>query len=259
MNFVEECKKHLECYNKNVLKSTVQGVYRKHKYWHILPDADEYRKKNFLIPSGDFKFSGNLLYFTKLSGHKPIKLHSYGTHLNSSQVLCINFFYDFIKDKDKLQRLVNYFDIGNPAVESACFEYGLCDDSEIDFCILLKNKKRIYCEIKYTETFGGVSDEDNPKYKIKKNLCYKEAFISFNDYCKDYQFIRNVCAAKKDDSWAIFIFPKRNEKTLEHYNNCVKHLKNRKDFKQKNLFWEDLIAVFPNKKVKEKYFWYLND
>lgn len=254
MNFDNESRKTLEKYNRFVLKNNRTGEYRGHSYSHVLPN--DLRHKNFLIPLNEIKFSGPYLEFLNID-NCPIKLHSYGTHLNSSQVLCINFFYEFIKDKNKLQKLVDYFNIGKQKVESACFEYGLCDESEIDFCILLNNKKRLYCEIKYKETFGGVLDKKNPKYPIKKKVFYKDADISFDHFCDDYQFIRNVCAAKRDDSWAIFIFPKRNELALEHYNECVNHLKNRRDFKFKAIYWEDLIKAFPNKKVKDKYFWYL--
>lgn len=86
----EKIIKSLEMYNKSKLKNNVPGeYYYKGKVlpkYHILPVS--MADKNIIAP-----------YDSDLRTSDYIKRHRYFHHLNSSQAMCINFFYPLIKEK----------------------------------------------------------------------------------------------------------------------------------------------------------------
>jgi len=72
------------------LRNLDSGTYRGKLYDHILPLADKkYKNKANII-----EYYRDDFYKSELS---KIKYHKYFHHLNSSQAMCINFFYPLIK------------------------------------------------------------------------------------------------------------------------------------------------------------------
>ena len=108
---------------------------------------------NIGLPLSTYQLEGSLL---NLHGCPAIKLHMDWHHMNSSQILCIAYFYSFINNKNKLQKLVTDVLKINSEVSSAEFEYITSDGSNIDFVVHLKNGGTVFFEIKYTEREFGI-------------------------------------------------------------------------------------------------------
>ena len=216
--------KNLSKYKTEVIKEYQNGIYKHPRYGtikklpYILPRIDNYFKNTKNILSGirtDFLNSN----------YKNIKPHIYFNHLNSSQAMCINFFYPLIK-KNLLNHVLSRIKINEPINYS---EVEFEKDSNIentgrktnfDFYIKTKNNKNIYFEIKYTERSFGSAKNDIPHIKkfnadylpklnsvshINKNYHSKDKFF------KNYQIMRNILNID-ESSYVVIIYLKENEK-----------------------------------------------
>ena len=254
MNYQEKVKLHLgESYKNKYLNEDKKGVWKRkgkeYFFSHILP-KDSW-KLNLLPLYREYLLD----YIDK----NKIKLHLYFHHLNSSQAMCLNFFYPLIKEME-LDVVLKAIGIENDSIDykSCCFE----KKSEVekrmqkkyrptcfDFYIETKKGKKIYFEIKYTEqNFGKAKPDDIHKGKFddvyKKNL--NSIDEKYQDRCKfleNYQILRNVICVSKD-SYVVFLYPNNNT-TIERQANHAKsdivkeHLKNNVI----NLTWEKLLCV----------------
>lgn len=262
--FVAKVKEHMKDYKNNVIKISTSGTYKYRtevkEYEHILPI--KYRDMNILEKYRlDFLKSGLI---------KEKEWHMYSHHLNSSQVMCINFFYPLIKEK-KLDLILQILGISDNAMES-CFEKesDLEKDNErktnFDFYIETQRNKRIYFEIKYTE--NGFGKAVNDKKHISKYMrTYKDLLQNckaINDNYKNesiffdnYQILRNLIHID-DNSYVVFIYPKTNKNIRsaaeKAYNNIIVD-------SWKNYFititWEDindkLVNIIREPELKDYY------
>lgn len=122
---------------------------------HILPE--EIRCRNIIKPYmfTFFTYLGRL----KALGH-PVALHSDFHHLNSSQAMCFNLFYPFMRE-GKVEVLCKL--LGIEGTGEAVFEHVEEDgpgkeNSHIDFWINLESGGRVVMELKLSESdFGGAS------------------------------------------------------------------------------------------------------
>lgn len=143
--YTENRKKHLEEYaDKNDLP--VGGSFRNKTYGHILDiSKSEIEEYNFL---SDMKF--DLL--------PEEKIHMYAHHLNSSQVLCYNYFRPILNDdRTPKQELIDILKDKHIAISKnaiCTFEYKSPNYEEqgtvFDFHIKDEDVE-IFFEIKYTE------------------------------------------------------------------------------------------------------------
>ncbi len=215
---------HLATYKINILKIPQNGEYRGKSYAHILPK--ENLKSNFL--------EGVTILI-------DIHLHMYAHHLNSSQVMCINFFQPLICNNDGKALLLTILEKTgainlpqNARIEEVSFEKVFCsnEDTNFDFYIKLVTGEQVFFEIKYTEDgFGKIHpDKNNPtKYQDKWGNIYKNHIssslllkeINQNDFYANYQIWRNVSFIKKESDYVVFIFPFENEKALKEIQNTV--------------------------------------
>ena len=262
MSFNEDVFKHLALYKKNVLGILEDGIFRyrgKEIFKpYILPSG--YEGKNF---PADFEFSikKNTLFIDTLP---PISLHRYYHHLNSSQVLCISYFYGFIKDKERLFSLCEFLGVAKPS--GACFEFieNEREGTNVDFAILLENGSRVYFEIKYTEeNFGSVGKvlgskseaETRAYYLDRKKRFYSLVEISDNDYLKHYQVVRNISLCPKSSgNKTVFLIPRENESVCRSLDYGLGAIRNLDGFNYEVVFWEGLLEKFPSNWVFEKYF-----
>lgn len=252
-----DCISHLGYYKNQILGVSEKGIFlyrgKSYEYDYILP-----KKKallNLQIPSTDYSlYKKNGLSLHKTFQKKPINiaLHRYWYHLNSSQVLAINFFFDFIGDRARLDSLLHYLGIPEEADE-ATYECGVSEKTQIDFAISLKSGKYVYFEIKYTESSFGAANSKKTDYLDRKSRLYSSIHIADDQYLKRYQFIRNVILGK-DGNYSVFLMPKFNKMINKDYFEASKTVENISDFKHIMVFWEDLLSVFPNERVFEKYF-----
>ncbi|MCB2294740.1 hypothetical protein LGK95_14655 [Clostridium algoriphilum] len=226
-DFQTKVKEHLGEYKRDMLNIYEDGIYNyKNKgilYEHIL-HKDKY-KVNIIE-----KYRTD---FFKSDYYKGITLHRYFHHLNSSQAMCINFFYPLIKEKS-LESILNVMNIEgeiNYNCNDICFEKisklekNSGRKTNFDFYIKLNSRVRIYFEIKYTENhFGKVrKDKERKEYKehkkkfydvymplIKNNPAIKECFKTEDKFLNNYQVMRNIAHISKN-SYVIFIYPKGNK------------------------------------------------
>lgn len=224
-NFYTKVKESLATYKTQVLGIQEDGYWRGKPYGHILPQ--QFIKSNFLegIPLPP----------------KELKLHTDAHHLNSSQVLCYNFFRpyskgnDYLIPKESLFILLNHFGINiEYEVNAFCeFEHeqeGDWKGEGTNFDFYLKSGiKECFFEIKYTEPeFGHFQLEKASNTRKNKitSLYYPkiQSCPVFNDFLRcnisdlhllgeNYQIIRNIIRVQDKNCYVIFITDDNNPHT----------------------------------------------
>lgn len=234
--------KHIVKFNRGL-----QGVYRGKKYGHILyinPDQSKIKIKN---DKYDVIRKYSLLECNKKFPIENISLHQYAHHLNSSQIMCFNFFgpqtSDGYKCKKALIDLISnilHIDSKNAECE---FEKVFHDNdwkwnnngktldegTNFDFYIKAENAE-IFFEIKYTEYgFGKVKKEDEDKIQNKSNQLYNNKIkkciaikdkerINFDFIKAHYQLIRNIVRIQKENQYVLFITDHNNPATKNEWD-----------------------------------------
>ena len=201
----------------------------------------------------------NLLQDLRFDGFIPEKkVHRLAHHLNSSQVLCYNYFRPMLNDdhtpKQNLIALMKEHGIIISGKARCDFEYDGYRDykdegTEFDFHIA-DGDIEVYFEIKYTEDgFGSAKKDDRHKDKfecvyrnmLKKCQCLKNNDVKYEDFIKDYQLYRNVIRITGKNNYTIFITAKGNAKTYTQLNSFLLNIKNEYKNNVIALYWEDLI------------------
>jgi len=277
-SFYTKVKNSLETYKIEVLGIQEDGLWRGKPYGHILPK--QLIKSNFLdgIPLPP----------------EEMNLHTDAHHLNSSQVLCYNFFrpysdeHDLHMPKENLFILLNHFGIKIEYESNAfcAFEYeqeGDWKGEENNFDFYLKSgNKQCFFEIKYTENgFGHFQIEKSSNTRKKKNSdiyypkiqsspvlndSFKTGIITTpNLLASNYQIIRNIIRVQDNNCYVVFITDKNNPYTASQLNSFkIKYIK--KEWSENILLitWQDLIfnakSIAPTRTIQEldkKYFSYL--
>ncbi len=226
--FQDRVKGHLANYKNNTLNINENGIYRRNnrRYQHILPDLD---KQMNILKTYKQEFYN--------SSYQKISYHPDFHHLNSSQAMCINFFYPLIKEK-RLDLILGILGITgqinyDPERENILFEkksdldkYSQGNQTNFDFYIKLDSGTNIYFEIKYTENNFGKADlngalksKDPDKYAKKYKDLYKpllannpainKDYKTEAEFYNNYQLLRNLLHINKD-SYVIFIYPEEN-------------------------------------------------
>ncbi len=244
MTYQKEIKEWLRDYKISHFKGLEDGIWKKNKesYPHILPE--KHKHDNILSTYKDS--------FWK-SIHSSIKLHPDFHHLNSSQAMCINFFYPLFKEK-KLDIILKALKIENDSVDYNSVQFEKDSDVEkqsrptsFDFYFRTMNGKKIHFEIKFTEQEFGRAKPDT-EHINKYELIYKNNCSVINsDYCncdsflKNYQLMRNLIHLS-DNSYVVFIYPVNNKRVKKQAEfarlNFVKF-----DLQKNaiNLTWEQLV------------------
>jgi len=178
VSFQDTVREYLGDYKVNVLKVAEDGIYKhcsgKEKtYKHILP---AYKSEYNIIECYRKEF-WNSNYGEQMKKNK----HQLFNHLNSSQAMCINFFYPLIEEKalDIILNILGIPGIVQYGIDSVCFEKKsepemnssskLYRVTNFDFYMKLSSETKLYFEIKYTETEFGRAKHD------------KEHIDKFND------------------------------------------------------------------------------
>lgn len=269
MTYSENRKKHLKEYAKKH-DLPVDGTYNYKgqiiHYDHILSYEKDKKietiEKYNLFPEGSRKIT--------FDGFIPAnKIHRFAHHLNSSQVLCYNFFRPMVKDdhtpEQKLIELLKEQGIAISENAKCCFEYdGYADykeGTEYDFYIFDKEKEiQVYFEIKYAENgFGGAKRDNRHKEKydntyrkmLKECQCLKSQDVTFEEFCKNYQLYRNVLRLTKRNHYSIIITSKGNMTTNKQLDEFLKNINEPYRKNVIALYWEDLIEK--NHPLYEKY------
>jgi|LSQX01.2.fsa_nt_gb hypothetical protein len=267
MSFITKVKKHMGNYKRQVLNITVNGIWRDKRQpngyverEHILPKEKikNVHKKNLLKTYRDECWAYIL--------REKIKLHPYAHHLNSSQMMCINFFYPFaVKDEIK-KHLISVIQnhcfeqviINNPENLKFEFEYESPKDKikhhrATNFDLRISNNNlKLYFEIKYTENaFGKCRDKKDERYITKYNEKYHDLaekvidskLVSNDDFYDifydNYQIMRNLVHIGKD-RYVVFLYHDQNERIATQATEAKKFLKEEYQNKLICLTWDDL-------------------
>jgi len=217
MKFQQEIKKHLSEYKKNKFPNLPNGKWRKIEYEHILPKENMYLN---LIEYYREKFLKSSL--------NNIKFHMYFNHLNSSQGMCINFFYPIFFEK-KLDLIIYFLGLKNEKVNYGSVRFEKLSEIDgvnnrrpmnFDFYFETQSGKKFFFEIKYTETEFGKAKND-AEHIEKYNKIYKGnfepielEFCSQRKFFQNYQIIRNLIHIQ-NNSYVIFLYPRENKKIKE--------------------------------------------
>ena len=265
--FQEKVKKHLVAYAKNQseLKGRIGGVWRKREYDHILNNKEAYQYN--LLPC--FRI-GLKKYICK----NGIKLHADAHHLNSSQIMCLNFFYPLVCE-NKLSDILN---IINPneqwgAVKCAAFEKISDIDGKqrgatnFDFFIETTNGHKIYFEIKYTENDFGTAKTDKShiekwesmyKSLIINSPIIESKLINQEEFFKNYQIIRNIIHVQNPiKDYSIFVVPKDKSytKLYDKANNVINDIVIKDSANHVQVRgWEEIIKAVENDPQLHEYY-----
>ncbi|WP_445957293.1 PGN_0703 family putative restriction endonuclease [Yeosuana sp.] len=260
MSYQNEIKTHLIAYKEKNFKGFSHGLWQN--------NPDNILKYAFVPIDRDYNlietFQKEYLNYEKANVTK-IKRHMYFHHMNSSQAMCLNFFFPLYKE-NCLELITDFLGFKDEKVKckSVRFEEPSKIDSikgsrptNFDFYFETETGKKFFFEIKYTEyDFGKASDDTdhNKKYDNVYNTgtifnpihsLYREKLLFF----KNYQIIRNLIHVAAD-SYVVFIYPKDNIKIKKQAIQAKTEML--QEPYDKHLFtieWEDLFKSV-NDKVK---------
>lgn len=259
-DFQTRVTEHLGKYKQKTLKISEEGIFHYRgkdiPYEHILPKEKE--QFNILERYRADFFDSDYC--------KGIKLHRYFHHLNSSQAMCINFFYPLIKEKS-MESILDILEIredDSNHVKEVCFEKTSHLDkykgsaTNFDFYIKLDSGTNLYFEIKYCENDFGIPDltKDPEKYKnkyehlyrslLQSNPALKEDYKPEEVFFNHYQVMRNLLHIN-EDSYVIFIYPSKNKGIRERALAASKEIIENGWKNHFILFtWEDLVGQLKN-------------
>lgn len=247
-DFRDKVLDKLEKYKNDVLGIKEKGIFRykgeDKPEGHILPTCQGESKKSMAkkynvlncLKDEEFLINEN-------------DLHRYAHHLNSSQLMCYNFFRPYIEvEEDKIRPnkilidLLRKYNIAiNQYDDAICqFEY-VQQDSEYNgegtnFDFYLKSgETEVFFEIKFTEAGFGKCDCDE-KHKNKFGTIYKTLIkgcpaikkpITYGkEFCRNYQLFRNSIRTKDNNKYVIFIYDENNsyckKQLQEFFDNYIK-------------------------------------
>lgn len=259
-NFGDSVKAHLSNYKEDVLKIKGKGTYRGREYAHILPNRDF--RQNIIQPYLDSFFS---------SKYAKVKFHKGFSHLNSSQALCINFFFPLIHEEAHLALIRALGVKVTPPINEPEFEKSSNIENtdsrrtSFDFYFQSSRNEQVFVEVKYTENgFGAAKNDFEHREKFKKTylpLLERSSFLI--DECRErefflkhYQILRNLVHIG-GQSEVVLLFPKRNETVAKHAEAAQKFLNQNGQNKLHIVFLEDAVKFlqkeFQGKELGEYY------
>lgn len=246
INFRDKVWTSLEKYKINSL-----GITEKYCKKYKRRNSDEYFsvKYGHILPKD--KTDKNLMDGVAFPDGADI--HKDAHHLNSSQIMCINFFAHLIETESGKKILLEWIgqrlgislcngvEIAEASFEKVFFEN---EGTNFDFYIKLSDGKNIYFEIKYTENgFGkanGKSDSYTAKWRdvyapmIAESLYLKD--IDKDSFLKNYQINRNVAYIKNENDFCVFLYPFENGSLEEEMKNiCYKNIR--------KVDWDDAVQT----------------
>ncbi|WP_373483956.1 hypothetical protein [Acetobacterium sp.] len=267
--FKQMVLEHLSTYKNEVLGISNNGMWKNNRfqYSHILPE--NLKELNFLPMTSPIE---------AVHTAPNISFHSGAHHLNSSQIMCINFFAPLLRDAEglsilkeiiKKETLIKFTD--EATIVKACFEYEP-DEKEgtnFDFYMELSTGERILFEIKYTESgFGSIhKDKNNPnKYDDKWEKHYDQQTnkslylkgISKEDFYKNYQIWRNVSYIVNDSDYVVFLFSYLNNSHVQEIQKTVGFSKKQKYANVSSLCWYSFIRTALALTKDSKYYFHFH-
>lgn len=206
---------HMNQYKKRVLNLHDQVHVIHREYGHILRDKDY--ERNFPFQVTDKLLNSKFL--------KPIKWNRYSHHLNSSQVMTVNFFYPLIRYRE-LGAFLALAGIEDEVVyDPEHLQFIKTSNKEniegrktfFDFYMKLKSGREVFIETRYTEgAYGRANNESHhDKYKelyesmLKSSLFVKEDYKNESFFLEHYNFMRGL-VQMDENSTLLLLYPREN-------------------------------------------------
>lgn len=275
MSYSDERKKHLgEWAKKNNLANLIGGEWQKNGYPHILKvePSENYRKNKYDLVC-KYNIIKGVNYENNNENKYPFvldKMHPYAYHLNSSQVLCYNFFRPLLDNEYKgLIELLKKQGIQISRPVKVEFEYSDDTNEKTEFDFYVKaDDTEIFFEIKYTEQSFGKwvgkaaskkNFENTYSSLVDKTTVLRKDLISYEDETKGefnryFQLFRNALRANNTNKYTVFIFPKANKTLVNQYDK----FKDKYILDNKHIvawYWEELLKENRNDIFYKKYFY----
>ena len=255
MKYEEFKKKVIDNMPENPIPGLWQGKGAPRK--HILGNPSSAKEQADLIN----KYS--LLPNVPLIDSDTIHLHQYAHHLNSSQIMCYNFFRPMIEGFDGVMyhpkdALIKLF--GMEVDEELEHKNAVCnfeyidkskDNTNFDF-YFKSNQIEVFCEIKYTEERFKPSSAKDPHERFEsvyKPMIDKAKDIFVNGSISEsvfntkyYQLARNAIRATSSGKHVFFICPRANENLMIQFHQfSTECLTDEGRKRVKLITWEDIV------------------
>lgn len=284
--YLEHIKDHLTEYKKNTFPELPDGVFKRNSkthYPYILPlkdgKIDAVKQYNTLKCIAD----------TKTFLLTSEQLHIYAHHLNSSQMVCYNFFRPFISEEGTPTReLFSILQtVGIPVSFSdnarCFFEYeqeerewqgertNNSKGTNFDF-YLRSGDVEIFFEIKYTEDGFGIFQKDKNellRHQNKYDSFYSDKLANCpalkkkveygEEFRKNYQLLRNTIRATSRNKYVVFVYDANNPHAYNQLNQFLSEYI--ADEYKKNVVaieWQKLVLASHPDQVFEFWNKYLN-
>ena len=187
--------------------------------------------------------------------------------MNSSQIMCYNFFRPLLSEYDKNEKEYKPSDalvdlvgkiIDTPLENknSSCkFEYIQPNTDTTNFDFYLKcGDVEVFFEIKYTEKEFAkkkITPESELQYeKVYKPMIskaehiFKDKVISASDFLKNFQLLRNAIRAIDNNKYVVFICPRAHDNLVNQYNKFKEQFLSPKGEEHVKLVtWESLLTA----------------
>ena len=237
------------------------GLFRGHgPYDHIISNPKDSKDRESIV--NEYLLLPDV---PKIQGE--IKLHPDAHHMNSSQIMCYNFFRPLLKEynknkkdykpSDELVDLVGkIIDTPLENKNSSCkFEYIQPNTDTTNFDFYLKcSDVEVFFEIKYTEKEFAkkkVTPDSELQYeKVYKPMIskaehiFKDKTISASDFLKNFQLLRNAIRAIDNNKYVVFICPRAHDNLVNQYNKFKEQFLSPKGEEHVKLVtWESLLTA----------------
>ena len=237
------------------------GLFRGHgPYDHIISNPKDSKDRERIV--NEYLLLPDV---PKIQGE--IKLHPDAHHMNSSQIMCYNFFRPLLSEYDKKNKkykpsdvLVDFVGkiIDTPLENnnSCCkFEYIQPNTDTTNFDFYLKcGDVEVFFEIKYTEKEFAkkkITPESELQYeKVYKPMVskaehiFKYKTLSASDFLKNFQLLRNAIRSIDNNKYVIFICPRAHDNLVNQYNKFKEQFLSPKGEEQiKLVTWESLLTA----------------
>lgn len=276
-SFKELAIEHLSQINDNEGWYNYKGRYVIHKHILKLSEACKTDRKQFKTEQQRVIIEKNLLPAAKERRFILESVHTDAHHLNSSQIMCYNFFRPLMSDNKKpCDSLISLFKKFCPEIKSSTdsiceFEYEPDNKERTNYDFFLSSGGvRILCEIKYTEENFAKKSQASSNTWDKRIEMYQKVIKDFpeiwhnplpsaeNMVSNHYQLFRNAISVKSDKDYVFFICPEGREDLMKaFYDFSINLSKYGKEHIQ-HVTWETLLDMigdgFPdNMAFREKY------
>ena len=240
------------------------GLFRGHgPYDHIISNPKDSKDRERIV--NEYLLLPDV---PKIQGE--IKLHPDAHHMNSSQIMCYNFFRPLLKEynknkkdykpSDELVDLVGkIIDTPLENKNSSCkVEYIQPNTDTTNFDFYLKcSDVEVFFEIKYTEKEFAkkkVTPDSELQYeKVYKPMIskaehiFKDKTISVSDFLKNFQLLRNAIRAIDNNKYVVFICPRAHDNLVNQYNKFKEQFLSPKGEEHVKLVtWESLLTAAEN-------------